>query len=80
MSRETAKVNTDVTKDHITEMASISSEQNCNQDPGKTEDFIINSLSKLAFTMSDRASNEKLANKLLSEWRDNMLEKRTSVA
>ena len=27
----------------------------------------------LAFTISDRASNEKLANKLLNDWHDQML-------
>ncbi|KAH3790375.1 hypothetical protein DPMN_168574 [Dreissena polymorpha] len=38
-----------------------------------SDNFIVNSLSKLAFTMSDRASNEKLADKLLSQWRDDII-------
>jgi hypothetical protein len=34
----------------------------------KTQEYIIESLEKLAYTRSDRASNEKLANTLLNEW------------
>lgn len=36
---------------------------------------VRNSLQKLSFTMSDRASNEKLADKLLTEWGNEVLEK-----
>lgn len=39
----------------------------------KTQEYIIESLEKLAYTMSDRASNEKLANTLLNEWRYDVL-------
>ena len=39
-----------------------------------SNDFIVTSLNKLAYTMSDRASNEKLADKLLDNWRNEILE------
>ena len=39
----------------------------------ESDDFIANTLKKLAFTMSDSANNEKLADKLLDEWRDSIL-------
>lgn len=39
-----------------------------------SDNFIAESLQKLAFSMSDRASNEKLADKLLDEWRNEVLE------
>lgn len=35
--------------------------------------YIRNTLEKLSFSMSGRASNEKAANKLLDEWRDSVL-------
>ena len=38
-----------------------------------SNDFITNPLSKLALTMCDRASNEKLADKLLDQWCDEVL-------
>ena len=39
----------------------------------ESEDNIRKTLSKLAFTMSDRANNMKLADKLLNEWHDSLL-------
>ena len=33
----------------------------------------MKSISKLAYTMGDRADNKKLADKLLNEWRDDIL-------
>ena len=38
------------------------------------EEFLAMSLQKLSFTMSDRASNEKLANKILNDWREEILQ------
>ncbi|KAL3848471.1 hypothetical protein ACJMK2_019325 [Sinanodonta woodiana] len=70
VSRETAKIITDVTKNHLIEIADIRSNSFRKH---HNEDFIVNSLAKLAFKMSDRASNEKLADKLLNKWRDEML-------
>ncbi|XP_045159232.2 uncharacterized protein LOC123524811 [Mercenaria mercenaria] len=77
VSRETASAITDVTKSHLKELSkaheAVSSSQSNLEDINISEEFIVNSLEKLAFTMSDRAANEKLADKLLTEWRENML-------
>ena len=39
------------------------------------DEFILDSLKKLSYTMCDRASNEKLADKMLDQWRDGVLQK-----
>ena len=61
-----------VTKSHLKELGKL----HANMVKEETEDeatFVARSLEKLSYTMSDRASNEKLANKLLEEWRDDVL-------
>jgi hypothetical protein len=62
-----AKENSDtiqkVTEEQLNELSTI------NNDP----EYLTETLSKLAFTMSDRAANEKKADQLLDEWREQML-------
>ncbi|KAH3725877.1 hypothetical protein DPMN_051730 [Dreissena polymorpha] len=67
VARETGKAIQEVTEQRLSEIATTFNQIK------PTEDFITQSLSKLAFTMSDRASNEKLADKLLFEWHDGLL-------
>lgn len=77
VARETAEVINNVTKNQMTELAETvaDADENCTKEQKKkTVQFIAKSLEKLSFTMSDRASNEKLADKLLNEWRDSVLE------
>ncbi|XP_052282199.1 uncharacterized protein LOC127879423 [Dreissena polymorpha] len=65
IANETAQTIQNVTKEQLSELGSLNG--------NSSEDFIVSSLAKLAFTMSDRASNEKLADKLLNKWRDDLL-------
>lgn len=74
MSRETAETLTALAKDNIKKIAQINCGKNENSSAAVMEENILSSLSKLSFTMTDRASNEKLANKMLIQWRDEMLE------
>ncbi|XP_052808198.1 uncharacterized protein LOC128237051 [Mya arenaria] len=71
VSETAAKIN-DVTKSHFKELAKVDSDSHLRDI--EESNFVAESLQKLAFTMSDRAANEKCADKLLSEWRDNELE------
>ncbi|XP_045170683.2 uncharacterized protein LOC123533110 [Mercenaria mercenaria] len=66
VASETAETIQSVTKNQIKELGNLSKKP--------TEEFIAESLIKLSFTMSDRASNEKLADKLLDDWKEEMLE------
>ena len=65
VAHETARSITQVIKSHLSELAdlNISLKDNSeNMKEEKTQEYIIESLEKLAYTVSDRASNEKLAN------------------
>lgn len=70
VAHETAETIQSVTENHLVELGKMNSATNQNS---CTETFITESLKKLAFTMSDRASNEKKAARLLDEWRDEIL-------
>ena len=71
VARETAEVINNVTKKHMTELAhTVVVSKNKVEKENDINHFIAESLLKLSFTMSDRANNEKLADTLLSEWRD----------
>ncbi|XP_045173195.2 uncharacterized protein LOC123534827 [Mercenaria mercenaria] len=63
VARETADTIQKVTEQHLNELCATK------QNP----DYLVETIQKLAFTMSDRASNEKRADQLLDEWRDTML-------
>lgn len=76
VDRETAVNINDVTISHIQELADLHSNIDPNEPP---ESYIASSLEKLAFTMSDRASNEKKAVQLLDEWRDEILKHYTET-
>ncbi|KAH3826899.1 uncharacterized protein LOC127832644 [Dreissena polymorpha] len=69
VSSETAASITNVTQTHLSELSELHGAVNQIVD----QDYIITSLKKLSFTMSDRAANEKLANKLLNNWRTELL-------
>ena len=71
VAHETAATINNVTKQHMSELADT--QGNLETSPAGSEDYIKRTLSNLAFTMSDRDSNEKLADKLLTEWRDSVL-------
>jgi len=74
---ETAEKINLVTKTHLTELAKCRSDSTPKSEKSsenESTDFIRESLEKLAFTMSDRAANEKCADKFLNEWRDQELE------
>lgn len=75
VAHETAATINDVTKKHFLELADMHtlSSEAPNPEVHK-EEYVARSLQKLAFTMSDRASNEKLATKLLNDWRDETLQ------
>jgi hypothetical protein len=75
VANETAAIITEVTKFHLKELAEIHTENinECSSKHEITEDYILSFLHKLAFTMSDRASNEKLAKNKLTSWRDDVL-------
>ena len=66
VAHETAVTINDITKQHMDELATM----NLSDDK---HTYIKESLEKLSFTMSDRASNEKKADRLLDEWRDEVL-------
>jgi len=66
IAKENAETINQVTKNHLQELATLN-------DSGNETEYVAKALSKLSFTMSDRASNEKLADKMLDEWRDKML-------
>jgi hypothetical protein len=71
VAHETARSITQVTKSHLSELADLNvslKDDSENMKEEKTQEYIIESLEKLAYTRSDRASNEKLANTLLNEW------------
>ena len=74
VAHETAAAINDVTQSHIHELADLHSIVASEETP---EHYITTSLENLAFTMSDRANNEKKADKLLDEWRDQVLEQCT---
>ncbi|XP_053381945.1 uncharacterized protein LOC128549357 [Mercenaria mercenaria] len=76
VAHESAKTINSVTKNSIDELAKLNSTfcSDKNDTANTNEEYIRNTLHKLAFSMSDRASNEKLADKLLDEWRDEVLE------
>lgn len=63
VARETAKSIKDVTEHHLNEHESLK----------ENPDYLSDTLQILAYTMSNRASNEKLADKLLDEWLERML-------
>lgn len=67
VANETAETINNITKRHIEELGTL-------HNPSNESEYVANALQKLSFTMSDRASNEKKADRLLDEWRDNMLE------
>lgn len=71
VAHETAEAINNITKRHVTELATLHS--NIHDENSDVETYIKSSLTKLAFTMSDRASNEKKADRLLDEWRDRLL-------
>ena len=71
VAHETAVTIHDVTKSHLHELAELHSNMKCHDTP---EIYITTSLGKLAFSMSDRAGNEKKANQPLDEWRDDALQ------
>ena len=73
VAHETAKTINSVTKNNICELAQLNEICTNVNNGNSVEEFIRNTLNKLAFSMSDRASNEKLADKLLDEWRDEVL-------
>ena len=75
VANETAATITDVTKNHLRELGDMhSTSSNVENFEQHKEEFVARSLQKLAFTMSDRASNENLANKLLNDWREKILQ------
>ena len=67
VAHETASAIIHFTQSHIHELADlysiVASEETL-------ANYITTSLEQLAFTMSDRANNEKIADKLLDKWRD----------
>ena len=64
VARETAITITNVTKNHLRELGDMhSASSNAEKFEQHKEEFVARSLQKLAFIMSDRASNE---NKLIS--------------
>lgn len=71
VAHETADSIHTVTKDQLTELADLHSNKNTNK---SDEDYIKSSPERLSYTMSDRAANEKKANKLLDEWRSEFLQ------
>ena len=78
MAHETADTINSVTNTHVQELASLNSAvskvcENETDNQSGADVFLKSSLEKLAFTMSDRASNEKKADRLLDEWRDSVL-------
>ena len=75
VTHETATTINDVTKRHLHELADLHSVSASSDNVAQhKEEYVAMSLQKLAFTMSDRASNEKLANKLLNDWREETLQ------
>ncbi|CAC5420858.1 unnamed protein product [Mytilus coruscus] len=76
IAHETAATITKVTQGHLSELAGLNVAKKSIPPQYVREnaaDYVARSLEKLAYTMSDRASNEKLANTLLNEWRDEIL-------
>lgn len=74
--RETAQTIHEVTKTHLTELAQMHRDTTCGEnsmEQNSDSDFLQDALAKLSYTMSDRASNEKLADRLLSDWRTEVL-------
>ena len=66
--KETAVAINDTTKEHIAELAELHAEKESDQnDEARSE-------KKLAFTMSDRAANEKTSNRFLTQWRNKLLQ------
>lgn len=59
----------EVTKDHLQELAHVATTADTD-----TDTYLQDVLTNLACYMSDRASNEKKSNRLLDEWRDEVLQ------
>ena len=68
VAHEDADTIVTVSREAIEELGTI-----VNPNNDVTENFLVNCLSKLSFYMSDRASNEKAANRKFDEWRDSVL-------
>ena len=71
VARETGVTICKMTQDSVRELAAIHTERDSDR---TEEDFIRESLMKLSFVMSDRAANEKTADELLENWRNEVLE------
>ena len=76
VAHETTKAINQVTKQHLEELSNLNEmKYKANNVPQEDiPQFIPATLAKLAFTMSDRASNEKLADRYLNEWREEELD------
>ena len=70
---ETSENIAETTKEHLTELGSAASHESHEQDKTQ-DDFVRDSLAKLSFYMSDRAANEAKADRLLTDWRDSVLD------
>jgi hypothetical protein len=75
VARETGKAINETTKQHIVELSELNELKHkvTNEAQEEVPRFIPSTLQKLAFTMCDRASNEKLADRFLNQWRDEVL-------
>ncbi|XP_063408128.1 uncharacterized protein LOC134691510 [Mytilus trossulus] len=76
IAHETAATITKVTQGHLSELSGLNVAKKSIPPQHVREnaaDYVARSLEKLAYTMSDRASNENLANTLLNAWRDEVL-------
>ena len=67
---EMAETINQATKKHVNELNHLNSNISDNHN---TDNYVKTSLEKLAFTMSDRASRERKADRLLDEWHDEEL-------
>lgn len=72
IAHETAVTINHVTKSHVQELANLNTTAEIENETSP-ELYVRTSLEKLAFTMSDCASNEKKADRLLDMWRDEVI-------
>ena len=78
VARETGDAISTTTQRKLTELANTNQAPTkavdvCNTTNEDVEDYMYEVLEKLSYYMSDRAANEKKSNKILNEWRDEVL-------
>ena len=78
VARETGDAISTTTQRKLTELANTNQAPTkavdvCNTTNEDVEDYMYEVLEKLAYYMSDRDANEKKSNKILNEWRDEVL-------